>query len=462
MHKTSRRVNECRRQQRFIFLFILLGVVSIVNPNKTEALEYATLTPNGLVISPSHPEKPPFKIHLSPPPQYRMEDPWNLGHYFLVPPPPEGTKSLGRLSRYDDLDKSKHTYYAVANGIASYLIGNIGRSTLLLGRSALFHGIRLPQEQLIPEAKPRFDPDTQFLDLGHMYARYYPTSLAVPFPSMGDIDSSSLIDPMGAAQYFVSSGIQSADVYKDIDKSSEAGFPISGDPTGDDVRRTPISFTKAGLVFKGFGASITYLQSLDQILPRHETGRRLLAGLPIPAKSFYREIDISLNYSHVLIPDVLDGTLGYNAFILPDEAFWGTNYAGEIYGTFALSTFDFLHIRPSITYSRFHSDAKQLTGGFVDTRVEVVGWTVYQRERVKIDFDPYISIGLDDGLINDGVDWTAVDVGVRIPINIGEHFIFTVDGNYGFPINGNSSSDNFRTDLSRVGIWGGCSFTIKF
>jgi len=263
----------------------------------------------------------------------------------------------------------------------------------------------------------------------------------------------------------VSLGWQSADVYKHIDKTSEAGLPKAGDPTRDDVHRTSVWYAKATGVFDGvfggkLGIGVTYLQSSDRLYPRVASINSLTNGESLSRQTFYNEVDLAIAYTHAIIPKKMEATVGYNAFVVPDRGFWGTNYSGELYAN--LAWIGIPYFRPNVTYSHFHSGAVQLRKGYLDFNLDTVGIPLCRRDSIQIDFNPYVSIGIDNGLIMENTDWAAVDIGVRVPILFKDRFVLTLNGNYGIPINGNPSSNNFRTDLGKVGFWGGAAITFKF
>ena len=171
-------------------------------------------------------------------------------------------------------------------------------------------------------------------------------------------------------------------------------------------------------------------------------------------------MDLAINYSHEIIPDILEGTIGYNVYYFPDRAFWGTNFSGEFYTKLTLTSIPY--IRPNVTYSRFNSAAHQLRGTFIDIRVDTVTLPVYKGNSVNVGLRPYVALGVDSNLIGDGTDWTALTMGLVIPVNVGKRVIFSVNGNYAFPINGQSPSPSFHSDLGKVGFWGGASVSVRF
>jgi hypothetical protein len=305
--------------------------------------------------------------------------------------------------------------------------------------------------------KPAGSLASEFRDLEKMAARYYPTARPFNF-SIGDADETNRRQPTDFPEIFISSGWQSADVYKGIDKTSEAGLPIKGDPTADDVKRTPIWFDKAGFGYIGFAGSITYLESFDRITPRFASIQRLMNGTAPLSETYYQELDLSLSYTYGLIKNRLEATAGYNAFILPDRDFWGTNYAGEVYGRLTWDLTD--HILPNVTYSHFHSGAQQLRHGYLELRIDTQSLRLLDTGKLMIEVNPYVSVGVDNSLIGDGTDWSVAELGVRIPVTIGRHLRVIGNLNYGIPIN--DSDNNFRTDASKVGIWGGVSLSIDF
>jgi hypothetical protein len=361
--------------------------------------------------------------------------------------------------------------------------------------------------------------EKQFLNLGVMNARYNLQAVAPPIHlPIGDLDESvTPYDPSAPPEFLATAGWQSADVYKAIDKSSEAGFPVHGDPTADDVHRTSIYYTKAAAAYRGLALTVTYLESADSIRPRQATSDALLAGEerlqreldtalaggPVaqelleaqrilgpkasaeaqqghittnsiekleklllrngPAFERYREVDLALNYSHEIVPGYFDATVGYVALLDPDPAFYGTGFDGEFDGTVAFTRVP--HVRPSVTFTLFNSAVAQLRGRYYDFRCETYGLTVFKSELLqsRMELDPYVALGVDDGFIGDGVDWSDFRFGVRAPVYIGSYAILNMDINYSIPINGNSeSSSNFRTDLGQVGVWGGVSMSFKF
>ena len=145
--------------------------------------------------------------------------------------------------------------------------------------------------------------------------------------------------------FYVVSGWQSADVYKDIDKTSEAGLPTAGNLEGTNVHRTPIWYSKAGASYDGFGVVITYIQSDDKIIPRVAAVKSLLSGRPLPEATFYNEFDASINYTYSF-GRIIDATIGYNAFLPLNHDFFGTNYSGETFVTIALQRYHY-YVRTS-------------------------------------------------------------------------------------------------------------------
>lgn len=276
-----------------------------------------------------------------------------------------------------------------------------------------------------------------------------------------DVDSAITLAPSRVfpeIEYYFATGWQSADIYKGVDKTSEAGFPLDGDPTGHKVKRTSIVYTKLGAGSSGFGAAVTYIRSLDRISPRYGSALSLANGGGVASPIFYEELDFSLNYSFQIVPQKLEMTLGFNEFLALHRSFWFGHGAEELYATVAVTSIP--HIRPSITYSQFFSGTDQLKGGFCEIRMDTYGYEVYRDNRIKVEINPYLSLGIDNNLIGDHADWGSVQFGVKAPIELSNRAIFSLNANYGISIS--DRPNNFHTDAAATGFFGGVSFTVKF
>ncbi len=223
----------------------------------------------------------------------------------------------------------------------------------------------------------------------------------------------------------------------------------TNDPFNEDIS---IWYAKATLAWQGFGFSAGYLQATEKTNPRR---------LPGNTEEYYSEVILGANYTLGLIADVLDLTVGYNAYIFPEDGFWGGNYQGEIFGRLTYTQLEY--VKPSFIYSYFHSDTYiDLEGYFLEFRIDG-SIPVFDNGTVKVVLAPYVSLGYDGiEYTGNGADWCSVETGLRIPISINDKFIITLSGNYGWDAGNDQSWFSDELYLDRVGFWGGASLTYKF
>lgn len=263
----------------------------------------------------------------------------------------------------------------------------------------------------------------------------------------------TLADDTGP-QIAFTAGWDSRYVFKDLDNLGPHGAAAFDEDAS-------VWYAKASLAWNGFGFHVGYLQSAGEIVPSGHvaeivddsgpTGELVQDG----GAELYQEIVTGVNYTLGVLADV-EATLGYNAYFFPEKAFWGASFQGELFATLAYTGIE--HLRPSVTYSYFHSDTGSLGGGFVDLRVDG-SFDLCECGSVKVGFNPYVSLGYDIGF-NDNTfntdGFTAVDFGVKIPLALNENLVLTLSGNYGIEI------DDEHTDVGDVGFWGGASLTYRF
>lgn len=226
----------------------------------------------------------------------------------------------------------------------------------------------------------------------------------------------------------------------------------------DNVRSTnyindshSIAYAKLTLAHQGFGFNLGYLQSVEKITPI----RASLGDIARGKDEFYSEVIAGVNYTAAIVGGVLDATVGYNGYYFPEEDFWGVEYQGELWARVALVNIPF--VTPNVVYSYFHADKAILEGHFLEFRLDS-SIPVYEGGNIKVAIKPYALASYDIDYNASGDGWAALEVGVRVPISIGENFILALSGNYGWDL-GDDRSD---FDRGYDDFWGGVSVTYRF
>ena len=195
---------------------------------------------------------------------------------------------------------------------------------------------------------------------------------------------------------------------------------------------------------------------------------------------------------------MLDATVGYNSYIIPDHEFKGTNYQGEAFGRITYKQIPY--IQPNITYFRYISDARgfefvqenqnnnkgldpaqgrgfftretgeYLNGNYVEARIDSE-IPLFKTGKQSVNFSPYALVSLDDGYLtkesgshNGATEFSTFETGFKIPVSIGGHFAVTPYLNYGYDISKYHDTNTFRGTLPpfKEDVWGGVTFTYHF
>lgn len=252
--------------------------------------------------------------------------------------------------------------------------------------------------------------------------------------------------PEAGPEFTFTAGWDSRYMFKSLDN-------IDSSSVGD--VENSIWYTRLAATYKGFGFSLGYLQAAEKTNPSRDLSND---------KAFYSEIILGANYTFSLVDQVLEATVGYNAYFFPEEGFWGGSYQGEAYARLSYVQID--HFTPSVTYSYFHSDASSLDNSYwIDFRLDG-DFDLFTVGSVKVGLNPYAAVGFDGHYNANGNDWSAVEVGVRIPITLSDNLVLALSANYGWDLgqedNNGIRRSSFGTSGSEVGFWGGASLTYKF
>ena len=302
----------------------------------------------------------------------------------------------------------------------------------------------------------------------------------------------------------------------------------SQQPRANDT--SPIVYVNASLEFKGLQFAVSYLNATDHTIPtRVEVANQAvtfnryydtlqspylvshpnLAGGPnrqflYPTGQYndtsklYKEIDINLDYTVGIIANVLDATVGYNSYIIPDHDFKGTNYQGEAFGRLTYKQIPY--IRPNITYFRYISDARgyefvqenqnnskgldpaqgrgfftreigeYLNGNYVEARLDSE-IPLFKLGEGSVKFSPYALVSVNDGYLTKEIashdqytEFNTFETGFKIPVPIGDHFSVTPYLNYGYDISEHHEANTFRGTLPpfKEDVWGGVTLSYRF
>ena len=212
-------------------------------------------------------------------------------------------------------------------------------------------------------------------------------------------------------------------------------------------------YAKVAMAWQGLGVSVGYLQAVDETVPRMSDDRN---------GEYYSEVLAGINYTSSIIGGILDATVGYNAYFFPEDSFWGGDYQGEAFAQLAYVQIP--HLRPSITYSYFHADTYvDLEGYFLEARIDG-DFKVFDNGTVSVGINPYVSVGYDGiEYTGEGADWSAVEIGLRVPITINDNLIIALNGSYGWDLGNDQSSYSTTGPWNdEVGFVGGASVTYRF
>lgn len=210
-----------------------------------------------------------------------------------------------------------------------------------------------------------------------------------------------------------------------------------------------IWYTKATMTYQGLGLLLGYLQADSKTTPKYN---------PNGGSDYYSEVIMGVNYTAAIIGGVLDSTVGYNMYYLPNGDYWNNDYQGEVWARLAYVQFPWL--TPSVTYSYFHADNDILTGHSVEFRLDSK-FSLYNGNSFGIGLNPYVSANLDSDFNTSGTNWGGVEVGLSLPITIGQNFILALSGSYGWDMGDDVNYYGGRPP-ERDGVWGGVSATYRF
>jgi hypothetical protein len=242
-------------------------------------------------------------------------------------------------------------------------------------------------------------------------------------------------------EFTISAGWDSKYVFKGFDNI--AGSSVE---RPDDIG---VWYAKATMTYQGFGFLLGYLQADDRTTPKYN---------PDGGSDYYSEVIMGVNYTAALVGGVLDATVGYNMYLLPNGDYWANDYQGEIWARLAYVQIPW--ITPNITYSYFHAENDILTGHSVEFRLDS-SFSLYSGDSFGIGLNPYVSANLDSDFNAAGTNWGGVQVGLSLPITIGDNFILALSGNYGW--DGGSDVNYYGgRPPERDGFWGGASATYRF
>ena len=365
----------------------------------------------------------------------------------------------------------------------------------------------------------------------------------------------AIIAPPAKPLITLSTGFESRYIYHGVDivgfngASSFSSF-FRGQP-GPDLRTfdelearqfkanltSPIGYINGSFEFKGFQFSVGYINATDHTVPTRVGAENeantldryystLTYQLPgSPSKNFpfspntpynetaklYKEVDINLDYTLGIIAHVLDATVGYNSFIIPDHDFKGTNYQGE--ALFRLTYKQIPYIQPNISYYRYISDARAtevifvgqnypkapsgltpaqllafrqtyesegpgfvtreaghyLDGNYVEARIDSA-ILLFKRGGLEASFNPYVLASLNDGYLTkqsergSTTELNTFETGFKLPVTIAEHFSVIPYFNYGVDISRTHVANDFSGTLApfKEDVWGGVTFSYHF
>ncbi|MBV9658551.1 MAG: hypothetical protein JO295_10615 [Verrucomicrobia bacterium] len=288
-------------------------------------------------------------------------------------------------------------------------------------------------------------------------------------------------------QFSISAGWQSRYIFHGLDIISfNSRYRVDGNTFAVRDESSSIWFTDATVAWKGLRLGVGYIQAVDPTVPYFQNsalGRVISFGPRDTADhvSLYREVDVHLDYTHALVPNWLDGTIGYNSYIFPNKDFKGTNYQGEIPIRLTFTRIPF--VRPSFTYYRYISDYKRfeagnLNGNYVEFRLDT-GFPLYTSNHVSVAIAPYALVSYNINYLkfsgNDDIGgWNTFETGIKLPIRVGRHFTVTPFGNYGanlsdatlvpnnFAASSATGTDGHRSFGEHTSFWGGVNLSYSF
>jgi hypothetical protein len=274
---------------------------------------------------------------------------------------------------------------------------------------------------------------------------------------------------------------------------------------------SPVLYLNGSTEFKGFQLGVGYIYAIDPTIPSRDAIENTATaftrffnqiGFPTPfgsynnTKEHYQEVDLNLDYTLSIIANVLDATVGYNSYIIPDHAYKGTNYQGEAFVRITYKQIPY--IQPSVTYYRYISDARAirvgtvglydyehdlansfaftaqkggeyLNGNYIEARLDGA-YPLIKGEQFSAGFSAYGLISANDGYLTKQVtgttnlEFNTAEVGAKIPMTVGGHFSITPYINYGFDISPNHDANDFSGKLGpfKEDVWGGITFSYRF
>lgn len=231
-----------------------------------------------------------------------------------------------------------------------------------------------------------------------------------------------------------------------------------GTGSANDSDSSGVYFARATVEWRGIAAYVGYLQSDQKVNPRDVR----------EDDEFYAEAQAGISYTYGIIPNVLDATVGYNAFFLNSESFIGHSYNGEAFARLAYKQIPF--ITPSITAYYMHGDS----GSTVlqprgPTTFDVEGFLYEARidgnfKLFNIGSEGFVALNPFVTLVVDGGYWSSsesfklhnLQYGLNVPIVLNSKISFNLHVNY------------YQEIIDRAGLishpdfWGGASVAYKF
>ena len=258
----------------------------------------------------------------------------------------------------------------------------------------------------------------------------------------GTIDKNPVLaTPAPKPEFTISAGWDSKYMFKGFDNI--AGSSVE---RPDDVG---IWYTKATMTYQGLGFFLGYLQADSKTTPKYN---------PEGGSDYYSEVIMGVNYTAAIVGGVLDGTVGYNMYYLPNGDYWNNDYQGEVWARLAYVQIPWL--TPSVTYSYFHADNDILTGHALEFRLDSK-FSLYEGNSFGVGLNPYVMANLDSDFNTAGTNWGGVEVGLSVPVTIGNNLILALSGSYGWDAGDDVNYYGGRPP-EREGFWGGASVTYRF
>ena len=272
-------------------------------------------------------------------------------------------------------------------------------------------------------------------------------------------------------QFSISAGFETRYIYHGLDVISFNTRPLPG----QQFQSSGIAYTNADISFKGLHFGVEYLNSVDQVVPFLQTTTSHGVRVADYTERYYNELDLDLDYTVAIVANILDATLGYNSYIIPNNNFKGTNYQGELLFRLAYKQIPF--VTPSFTF--YHDFSEEHNNQFGDLNGSLVEFRldgtvpIIKKDSFALTFAPYVSsiynidylnyTGQRDGNIG-GI--SSLQTGIRLPVTFAKHFTVTPYGNYGMDLTADNRLpiDNFsgRAFGERTHFWGGVTVTYSF